>query len=1227
MQPPPYSAQPIPAPRPTPAPTHVRQATEKTVSGQPVPVTSSAEQKDFESKLSTQPRELQDAYKTGGFEAYNKAVEVYNKTAATQVSEFEAKLSTQPRELQDAYKTGGFEGYNRAVELFNERVQADYTRRAELARQTTPVSLDPALFVRERELVDAIAFSERVKSGEINLSQIGMSSEEYWKSVEDVKAKLEVINQAKRVSTGELVVESPQAYEQYVRAATSPFATHTTEGLRIDTVAAVKAGTTVAALKSWGLTDKDIDVAKTQIALSKIPDLAQAVREGKIELVRKAQEYGLLTSEQVVDIQLGAAEIPIREAEIKTMPQELREAYQKEGVEGYYKALTDYNKKIEQEEAKRSAALTKLESKGYHMTKEQLGQLVMTTFGDTTKHYSDRYDIVGFLRDAIEKDLSTTLMKPPTPKEKVWNVDKGIWEESKITHIPSLEERLSEYSPNYQEALATLKDAGFTDKIINAAKTTATTTTGATIGPTTSERPSSFQIGAERVGLSLENWLTEKDKEFREELSMRGPVAGVIAGAGMALLTAVVSIPMLVATIGKDPSKTPTVLVGSVKDMAKSLTTNVLTLAAGGYKSPYDLALNTTTSVIIVAGVVGPIKGAIGKITTYISPRGVNLSAIAKELSTGRLAVREGLEQAMVDALTEVERMAMRTDSPFTGEVPIGNTGLKFKYLKTPINQVVGGVRWHGAQDGLAFIKDQIEVTLSDGKRAFKVKVPVNTEITPQLLKLTKFSNESIAAIDTPQIRALRLADAADIPVEIANLLQDYVRANSGKIYGSFVDWLKRKDAVQPNDVDIVFKTVKDAEAARNYVSREAQSRGFQTRVNDRGVQILKDGEWVTITNIVDEASHAKMMSPGKYAEYTVMSNEGILTTTTGTQFVNQALGTLKPSAKAAIRAEKVIKAAPEIIEVAKVQGIKPQAGVSEFTVGEKGLYTTPWAAMQYTRGVVTITAENIMSFPGTKIGDIVRSKPALLMVLEDSGQVKTGKVGELTQSDRFITGKKGETYGPTKHYKGDLETEVVDSPETVVRVPDPKADLVTRNLAGSFADFFTYDDGKFVPIKIGVKKGGRIPTIAELYTTKLLTLENALRDTFKALKHPVEMIQDITRSLEALKDVDPLYGSSGGATTFPGVRDVYLEGTWRVKFQNTLDKLLKRTTEDVSAKAAMEGISKNTTTYQNLLRDGMKDAYEANARSLISTYGSVTGAYTASVGARTYSRQLILLV
>ena len=890
-----------------------------------------------------------------------------------------------------------------------------------------------------------------------------------------------------------------------------------------------------------------------------------------------------------------------------------------------YSSTSNALKSFTAAEQSKQAALQLLQDQGYRVTAGEIMSPELARKNPLRAGmYTDQYKLYQFLMDAKLKDAAIPVMT--TPGATTTPIDT-----------------------NLQQALQTLRTAGFSDATILSVKVQVDTYyehpefIGQTIKPG-SGPPTGLARGANTVENNIQNWLADLVASSQPDVIVAPTVVGgkytyfqnnkaqqIASGAVLAAVSAATSIPLLITQVVKNPLNVPKIAVDTIKGMASSLSDNVYKLATNGYKTSYDMAFNTTTSIIILSSLIEPLKGAIGKYTCYIDDAGIPPGAIAKELSTARLALKENLDVVMRNAITETLKQMSSKDTPFTGEVPIAGTSLKFRYLKSPMQQICGNLQFHGLTDGFDFIKEQAEIVVSDGSTTVKLKIPLASDITRSVLKLETYSNDAIAALDTPQIRALNLADAADLPKEMARVVQDYIKANNGKIYGSFVDWIKNKVAARPNDIDVVFKDLQTADAAKNFVSQEAAKLGFKTLIDDRGVSVLKDGKWTTIANIVDEASHADMMKAGKFVEHTTVTAEGVTTTTTGTQLVNQALGSLEGSAKSAIRAGKVVTEAPGIVRIAEASNILP-SGTVVIRAGESGLYTDPLAALAYTRGDILITAENIAKFkadfPAIKIGDAVPGRPGILMRITDdigTADIKTSTVTKFSQSDKFIATAEEGVYGPFKTWRGDFESELVLSPKTPTEIPLGDAPLNARILAGEWADFFTYDDGKFVPIKIGLDPAAvargtlHMPTELELYATKLMTVENAIRDTTEALKHPIAMAQDMVRIVKAFADPEAmLLGRSGvGNTTFPGVRDIYLMTDWGVKIRGIVKDLFNRTKEVTENKAIIENIKADSKRYAQLYEESMRDVYAASARGLLNDAVTLAAMYQANPAAK----------
>ncbi len=273
----------------------------------------------------------------------------------------------------------------------------------------------------------------------------------------------------------------------------------------------------------------------------------------------------------------------------------------------------------------------------------------------------------------------------------------------------------------------------------------------------------------------------------------------------------------------------------------------------------------------------------------------------------------------------------------------------------------------------------------------------------------------------------------------------------------------------------------------------------------------------------------------------------------------------------------------------------------------ERGTYTSPWAAIGYTRG---------------------GQNPGLLMILTDSSRIKSGAKGlakGLTESDRFIRRAEKGFYGSSKTWKGDLETEVVAAPGTKFKVPPPKSDLLTRTLAGRYADFVTSDGSKFVPIKIALDKGFSPDALAALrqpskwYGVKLYSLYGALRDASEAIRHPGLVLKDVAGTARELVNLDNFIregtGTKGGMT-MPGLRNVYLTtgiGQWlRIAARDIANKAFQRTKSQLG-----ESAREDSAAFRRALERNMDDVYRDNARSLVNSFRAVAQAYAVSDAAK----------
>ncbi len=244
---------------------------------------------------------------------------------------------------------------------------------------TTTQSVDQ----REQELRQAVDYSEKVKSGVAQLQE-GQNEDAYWQSVEDVKAKLAMLERAKEVedSYKQAGVELTPEAEEYIKLAkaiaaspASPFVTISPEGqlqLTGKLTTAEKAGVPLSEFEKLGFSAETLQNIKEQEQLAQSPsmsilgeldpyktdtgglDVFRAIRDGKIETIKKAVDLGLFphtTQFDVVDWQLEAAKgdrvtLPdgnsMAKSDFDSLPKVLRNAAESGGLNEFGRALKDY---------------------------------------------------------------------------------------------------------------------------------------------------------------------------------------------------------------------------------------------------------------------------------------------------------------------------------------------------------------------------------------------------------------------------------------------------------------------------------------------------------------------------------------------------------------------------------------------------------------------------------------------------------------------------------------------------------------------------------------------------------------------------------------------------------------------------------------------------------------------------------------------------------------------
>ena len=645
----------------------------------------------------------------------------------------------------------------------------------------------------------------------------------------------------------------------------------------------------------------------------------------------------------------------------------------------------------------------------------------------------------GYEVSKVDYNKATTELK--VHKTAMVSLEKYKVKDADGAEAYLLSQYLMDNKENLTSASNTLKQAGFNVEQIKVARDATQEAIQEAIE--LEKRPEWIKWVDEKV-TGVEKWTTNLLTGIRETSKEAEPgwdkaYATFASGITTVAVSVATAIPILLGRAIINPTGIPKMAWDTGKGMVLHVSNTASNLSKNAYGKDlvkgdiHNLVFDTTMSYLIISGGYRATKAIVSKITTYVAPRGVPASVIAKEASTGRIPAsvknfrtlaqaqkyalkygdaiiqtikrpnkpptyavqRINYVRAMADAINKVEKLASQKGGKFTGEVIIEGTPYKLRYLKTPIQQKVGNILWHGTKDEVA------------------------------------------------------------------------------------------------------------------------------------------------------------------------------------------VAGTL---------------AKESLLKIAQRQG--------RLVVGKGGLYTDPWAAVAYTRG----------------------QNPGLLMIITDASKIKTGARGfktGISQSDKFIRGADKGFYGSSKGWRGDFETEIVGAPGTKIMVPAPSAGLLTRLLAGKYADFFTYDAGKYVPIKIGIHstliKAGVIkaPTIADLYAAKLMVLKNALRDTVEAIKHPGAVLADVSGTFKALIKLDGLArGSKGSSPTLPGVRDVYLITNWGTKLkmltQSLIDRVLRKTKAEIP-----KGTKTTSRLFKEAFERNLDDIYTANARLLIQQFKGVATAYGASESVR----------
>jgi hypothetical protein len=216
------------------------------------------------------------------------------------------------------------------------------------------------------------------------------------------------------------------------------------------------------------------------------------------------------------------------------------------------------------------------------------------------------------------------------------------------------------------------------------------------------------------------------------------------------------------------------------------------------------------------------------------------------------------------------------------------------------------------------FFGAEAPVEFVSGSAFGKGVVPVATTATDTVIDISKYRVNELVMIDKSPVRSLDFANAKNVPADLARDIQDYTRKNSGVLYGSMNEYTKINKAKVPNDLDLVFQ---HQNKAIDDIIDLAKKRGYKARRAPHAVEIFKDGEWIQIADIANFPEH-KAMIPAGLSEKVLTRIDGVLTETMGEQYLRQSYGSVSKTAKASTRAERVNAAAKEVKKMLQEAGV-----------------------------------------------------------------------------------------------------------------------------------------------------------------------------------------------------------------------------------------------------------------------------------------------------------------
>lgn len=327
------------------------------------------------------------------------------------------------------------------------------------------------------------------------------------------------------------------------------------------------------------------------------------------------------------------------------------------------------------------------------------------------------------------------------------------------------------------------------------------------------------------------------------------------------------------------------------------------------------------------------------------------------------LGTADGLVAFRVDKnTTKTEAMAIRDaliELSKAGHKPIVIAGgKKYELAITPIIEEQGGGLIHSGPD-LGPLQEGTKVAYKEGlpleeqgwflstggaprfveSSAFgKGTIPLPMTYDSKVREVAKYKPADLVRLDKTPIRDLNLADIESVPEKLAKPLENYIRNNDGRIAGSFVQWLKVKGAAKPHDLDLVFR---DRHKAIDDLYNIAKAEGFTARKVTKGVEILRDKEWVRVAEVRSAKGYELMIPKG----LTQAPNKinGINVTTLGEQYLRQSYGAITPDLKAGQRLKALKKASDDVKKMlteARVEQRRPGYFIISRETAEKATPT-----------------------------------------------------------------------------------------------------------------------------------------------------------------------------------------------------------------------------------------------------------------------------------------------